>query len=361
MHSAASCSQCCAPQIFEVMQACLTRPSIRPTHCYGNHSASGNSGKAWWRCKCREVLGAMATQAMQRLPQFNSQNMSNTLWAFASLNHHPGPMLLKVLQRELVHKLPHFTSQGIENVLWAFATLGHHPGQSGLLVTQHSCNCYLPAPTLMCVSMLWCWEPASAQQTVFCLLVPMPGFKCKNRALACCSLCMPLPLLLLSVSPKRRTPVATCNYLVFLHPAVCQVHFGRRPNMHCFTGEETLMAAAQHIGSILRQFNQQNLALALWAFAKLGWRPHTGLLVDACRHALLTVDSINPQNLSNILWALATMEFIPPAVLLEVCLPLSILQQLCLCCGTSALVKMYMVCAAEGDLQQLAATVLHCI
>ena len=77
---------------------------------------------------CREVLSAMATQAMQRLPQFNSQNMSNTLWAFASLNHHPGSMLLKVLQRELVHKLPHFTSQGIENVLWAFATLGHHPG-----------------------------------------------------------------------------------------------------------------------------------------------------------------------------------------------------------------------------------------
>lgn len=66
---------------------------------------------------------------MQRLPQFNSQNMSNTLWAFASLNHHPGPMLLKVLQRELVHKLPHFTAQGIENVLWAFATLGHHPGE----------------------------------------------------------------------------------------------------------------------------------------------------------------------------------------------------------------------------------------
>lgn len=70
----------------------------------------------------------MASQAMQRLQHFNSQNISNTLWAFASLNHHPGPMLLKVLQRELVHKLRQFTPQGIENVLWAFATLGHHPG-----------------------------------------------------------------------------------------------------------------------------------------------------------------------------------------------------------------------------------------
>lgn len=76
----------------------------------------------------------MATQAMQRLPQFNSQNMSNTLWAFASLNHHPGSMLLKVLQRELVHKLPYFTAQGIENVLWAFATLAHHPGETALHV-----------------------------------------------------------------------------------------------------------------------------------------------------------------------------------------------------------------------------------
>ena len=74
----------------------------------------------------------MASQAMQRLQHFNSQNISNTLWAFASLNHHPGPMLLKVLQRELVHKLRQFTPQGIENVLWAFATLGHHPGMPAL-------------------------------------------------------------------------------------------------------------------------------------------------------------------------------------------------------------------------------------
>ncbi len=80
--------------------------------------------------KYRDLLQAMASQAMQRLQHFNSQNISNTLWAFASLNHHPGPMLLKVLQRELVHKLRQFTPQGIENVLWAFATLGHHPGQS---------------------------------------------------------------------------------------------------------------------------------------------------------------------------------------------------------------------------------------
>lgn len=86
----------------------------------------------------------MASQAMQRLQHFNSQNISNTLWAFASLNHHPGPMLLKVLQRELVHKLRQFTPQGIENVLWAFATLGHHPGEFLL-----ECTCQLLLCTLL--------------------------------------------------------------------------------------------------------------------------------------------------------------------------------------------------------------------
>ena len=45
---------------------------------------------------CRELMSAMASQTMQRLQHFNSQNISNTLWAMASLNYHPGSMLLKV-------------------------------------------------------------------------------------------------------------------------------------------------------------------------------------------------------------------------------------------------------------------------
>ena len=146
----------------------------------------------------------MATQAMQRLPQFNSQNMSNTLWAFASLNHHPGPMLLKVLQRELVHKLPHFTSQGIENVLWAFATLGHHPGQPAthrepntvaLCTWRHL---QLPAP---CVES----QHLHTTLTFACWL---PQSKGKYRVLACGSAF----LLLLSLLPKHKTALATSTF-----------------------------------------------------------------------------------------------------------------------------------------------------
>ena len=102
-------------------------------------------------------------------------------------------------------------------------------------------------------------------------------------------------------------------------------------------GDETLFAASHHISNILDQFNQQNLALALWSFAKLGWRPDTALLADACQHALLTVQSINPQNLANILWALATLEFVPPPALLEVgSPPCQCIIRLSNCCHLTA-------------------------
>ena len=58
----------------------------------------------------RELMSAMASQTMQRQQHYNSQNISNTLWAMASLNYHPGPMLLKVgpvhRQGSLLHSRP---------------------------------------------------------------------------------------------------------------------------------------------------------------------------------------------------------------------------------------------------------------
>lgn len=108
----------------------------------------------------------------------------------------------------------------------------------------------------------------------------------------------------------------TCHLWPAANYCICQ----RGQNYIIFlTGEETLLAASCHISSILGHFNHQNLALTLWAFAKLGWRPDTALLAHACQHALLTVQTINPQNLANILWAFATLEFIPTTAMLEVC------------------------------------------
>ena len=136
-------------------------------------------------------------------------------------------------------------------------------------------------------------------------------------------------------------------------------------------GEAVLEAAAAHIHMILPQFNQQNLALTLWSFAKLGWRPPLPVLDAACRciapcstslavgylpypgcaqarptmhlaqhswliavtgscqqhlhptpyccrHAMTSLDSSSPQNLSNLVWSLATMQCAAPTLLLQV-------------------------------------------
>ena len=83
-------------------------------------------------------------------------------------------------------------------------------------------------------------------------------------------------------------------------------------------GDEVLAAAASHVHSILHQFNQQNLALTLWAFAKLAWCPPTDLLSDAASLAVASLHTSNSQNLSNTLWAFATLGFMPQAGLLEV-------------------------------------------
>ena len=88
-------------------------------------------------------------------------------------------------------------------------------------------------------------------------------------------------------------------------------------------GDEVLAAAASHVHSILHQFNQQNLALTLWAFAKLAWCPPTDLLSDAASLAVASLHTSNSQNLSNTLWAFATLGFMPQAGLLEVCLALA--------------------------------------
>ena len=99
-------------------------------------------------------------------------------------------------------------------------------------------------------------------------------------------------------------------------------------------GDEVLAAAASHVHSILHQFNQQNLALTLWAFAKLAWCPPTDLLSDAASLAVASLHTSNSQNLSNTLWAFATLGFMPQAGLLEVC------QALASCPGVISLLVM---------------------
>jgi hypothetical protein len=61
--------------------------------------------------------------------QFNSQDIANTLWAYATMRTKPGERMMGQLERRAEAISGEFNSQGIANTLWAFATMGTKPGE----------------------------------------------------------------------------------------------------------------------------------------------------------------------------------------------------------------------------------------
>ena len=55
------------------------------------------------------------------------QDISNTLWAYATLRHYPGAELLDGAARQAVSTIYRFKPQEVANTLWSYATLGHDP------------------------------------------------------------------------------------------------------------------------------------------------------------------------------------------------------------------------------------------
>ena len=63
------------------------------------------------------------------LEGFDPQELANTLWAWATLDAHPGEDVLLSVGRCVERRLEGFNPQGLANALWAWATMGVHPGE----------------------------------------------------------------------------------------------------------------------------------------------------------------------------------------------------------------------------------------
>ena len=55
------------------------------------------------------------------------QDISNTLWAYATLRHYPGAELLNGAAQQAIFTIHRFKPQEVANTLWSYATLGHDP------------------------------------------------------------------------------------------------------------------------------------------------------------------------------------------------------------------------------------------
>lgn len=66
------------------------------------------------------------------MKEYNGQNVSNTLWAMASLGFVPDTRFLTQITRYVTAHVHEYSAQGMENVLWACVTMGFVP-EEGLL------------------------------------------------------------------------------------------------------------------------------------------------------------------------------------------------------------------------------------
>ena len=55
------------------------------------------------------------------------QNVSNWLWAFATLGYELPPVVRDAFDATLGERLPHFSSQALANTTWAMAKAQHSP------------------------------------------------------------------------------------------------------------------------------------------------------------------------------------------------------------------------------------------
>jgi hypothetical protein len=74
-------------------------------------------------------MGQLERRAEAISGEFNSQDISNTLWAFATMGAKPGESVMGQLERRAEVISGEFTPQDIANTLWAFATMGTKPGE----------------------------------------------------------------------------------------------------------------------------------------------------------------------------------------------------------------------------------------
>ena len=80
------------------------------------------------------------------------------------LEHAPNADLMMAFSREATNKLREFAPQNISNMLWAYATLGHSPGTLHHL--NHCFCCGLPshAETALLLLLMTDLKPDALQQ-----------------------------------------------------------------------------------------------------------------------------------------------------------------------------------------------------
>ena len=231
------------------------------------------------------------------------------------MNHHPGDEFLQAYAEENAAKAAEGNAQNTANTLWAFATLGYNPGEAvlralstavlakvGEFTAQNISN------TLLALAKLE-WNPgpevvtALARETVAKLATFVPQAM-SNSLWALSKLEVEDAELMRAIGDAARRHIWEFNCQNLANTVWAFANAG------IFPGDELLRDLAAAALRRLPEFSPQNLSNTLWGLAKLGVY-HRDLFEAGVQHAMRILHTLQPQTVANTLWAFAALDVCP--------------------------------------------------
>jgi hypothetical protein len=260
-------------------------------------------------------LRLLQNKALQMSSQFDSQNISNYVWAHAtlSIDSHES---VHVLLKEAEKKFPTFSVQECINVFWSLAKMRLQPSEP-LLLGMRECLLNSPSESInpLCISQFM-WSMAKLDAFPGNDLLDIMAIRIKECssqlspqsvsnifwAITCFKRHYELPEEVIKVLDAQA--LATID--AYNPQCLCTLM-----HSHAKLGlppPDALVAALT--GQCLRvtaDFQPHDIAMLLWALAKLRVAPGPGLAPALLERACEVVEAFKPQEVSNLLWALAML------------------------------------------------------
>ena len=223
-----------------------------------------------------ELWESLAASCAENLHTFNSQGLSNMVWAFATASY-SAPPLFAAASVKILEQVDTFSPQGLANTAWAYATVGDEAPElfEGLsrLVPRRGVEDFKAQE--LC-NLLWAYATSGTEAPEI--------FDVAASSIAS--------------SLDTFSPQGIAN---FLWSYATLGH----------DSPDLFTSTAEHAIGRLYQFNQQELSLTAWSYATLN--ESAPELFDAlAKEASARVHELNPQAVSNMAWAFATQNHDAP-------------------------------------------------
>ncbi|KAJ1473534.1 hypothetical protein T484DRAFT_1972783 [Baffinella frigidus] len=234
-----------------------------------------------------ELVGVLLRRATGMVGDFNPQDISNFMWALATMDVKPDASLLEAMQGRARATAGDFKPQEVTNLMWALATMGIENPDAGLVKMMQrrarmTAGDFKPQEV---TNLMWALATMGIENPDAGLVKMM-----QRRARA---------------TAGDFKPQEVANLVWALATMGVKADAG------------LLEAMQGHATATAGDFKPQEVANLVWALATMGVKADAGLLEAMQGHATATAGDFTPQNLSNLAWALATMGIEPDAGLLE--------------------------------------------